>query len=389
MSGLQASGSEPVVILGSGLAGYTLAREFRKLDSATPLVIVSRDHGGFYSKPMLSNALAQGKSAEALLNADTTKMAAQLDARILPNTQAIGIKADACTLITDQCELHYRDLVLAVGADPFRLTFEGDGAEQVLSVNDLDDYAHFRSKLAGTQRVLIIGAGLIGCEFANDLFATGHQVMLVDLAEQALGRLGPAELARQLQARFAENAVEWHLGTSVQRIDKADSCLRVQLADGSMIEADIILSAIGLRPRLQLAQAAGLAVGRGIQVDRQLRSSDPHIFALGDCAEVDGLSLPFVMPIMQAARALAKTLAGEATDVRYPAMPVVVKTPAYPVVVAPPAAGSKGTWAVTTDAAGVQALFRNAAGDLLGFALSGAAVADKQALTKQLPPVLA
>ena len=110
------------------------------------------------------------------------------------------------------------------------------------------------------------------------------------------------------------------------------------LSDHRVLSVDAVLSSVGLRPRTGLAERAGIAVKRGIVVDRYLATNAPDVYALGDCAEVEGLVLPFVMPIMHAARALAKTLCGEPTRLTYPAMPIVVKTTAYPVVVAPPAA---------------------------------------------------
>lgn len=389
MTGGADEAARPVVIVGSGLAGYTVAREFRKLDTATPLVIVTRDRGDFYSKPMLSNALAQGKGAAQLVNADRAGMASQLNAAIHADTVVTAIDPAAPKLTTSQGDIAYRDLVLAVGADPIRLPIEGDGAADVLSINDLTDYAVFRARLEGRRSVLIIGAGLIGCEFANDLFGQGYAVTLVDLADQPLGRLVTPGLGTALRTAFAAAGVDWRLGRSVQRIDRAGSGFRITLSDGEGLTADLVLSAIGLRPRLELAQGAGLATGRGIRVDRRLQTGMTHVYALGDCAEVEGLVLPFVMPIMHAARALAKTLAGQPTAVRYPAMPVVVKTPAYPVVVAPPAPGATGAWTETVTAGGVRALFHGPGGEPLGFALGGGAVAEKQALTPQLPPVLA
>ena len=149
-----------------------------------------------------------------------------------------------------------------------------------------------------------------------------------------------------------------------------------------------MLSAIGLRPRVDLARAAGLTVNRGIVTDAVLQSSAKDVYALGDCAEIAGFNLPFVMPIMQAARALAKTLQGTATPVSYPAMPVVVKTPACPTVVCPPPPGVEGQWEESVTADGVRALFHDSAGTLRGFALVGAATKDKQALTKNIPPLL-
>jgi rubredoxin-NAD+ reductase len=192
-----------------------------------------------------------------------------------------------------------------------------------------------------------------------------------------------------MAAKLGAAGIHLRLGTTASAVERADARLRVKLADGSTIDTDAVLSAIGLRPRTQLAQAAGLAVNRGIVVDRQLRASTPGVFALGDCAEVEGQVLPFVMPLMNAARALAKTLAGEPTDVRYPAMPVVVKTPAAPLTVSPPAAAAAGSWRFDEGADGsLEATFVDASGNLLGFALLGGAPATRQALTRRLPAVL-
>jgi len=155
-----------------------------------------------------------------------------------------------------------------------------------------------------------------------------------------------------------------------------------------VLETDAVLSAIGLRPRIDLARRAGLTVNRGIVTDRFLGTSAADVYALGDCAEVEGQVLPFVAPIMHAARALACTLTGTPTAVVYPAMPVVVKTPAMPVVVAPPAS-AEGAWELEIAEDGVDARFVNSAGALAGFALVGTSTNRKQALARQLPPMLA
>lgn len=381
---------EPVVIVGTGLAGYTVAREFRKLDQDTPLVLVSADDGGFYSKPMLSNALAQGKSADDLLTAPAAQMAAQLRADVRANTRVMALDAAQKRLVLDSGALAYSRLVLAVGADPIRLPLSGDAANQVLSVNDRADYARFRAQIAGKRRVALLGGGLIGCEFANDLVASGYAVSVIDIALHPLGRLVPAEVGHSLRDKLAGVGVDWHLGVSAVAVDRsADQC-RITLSDTAEVFADVVLSAVGLRPRVELAAAAGLTVNRGVVTDRLLATSAAGVFALGDCAEVDGLVLPFVMPLMHGARALAQTLTGKPVAVGYPAMPVVVKTPACPLVIAPPPVKAEGGWVSEATADGVRALFRTSGGALLGFALAGsAAVADKQALSRQLPPTLA
>ncbi len=388
--------SDAVVIVGAGLAGYNLARELRKADAAVPIVVVSQDGAGFYSKPMLSNALASGKTAATLVMKSAEKMAEELRARVLPRTRVTQVDASAQGLTLDSGEvLRFRDLVLAVGADPVRLPLQGDGADAVLSVNDLDDFARFAQALetgaAGqpAQRVVILGGGLIGCEFANDLLARGVQPTVVDVADRVLARLLPAEASDRLQAQLQAAGTQFKLGAGVLAVRRVDRGLSVDLADGSILTADLVVSAVGLKPRTELAAMAGAALERGVQVNRLLSTSVPHVHALGDCAEVEGQWLPYVMPLMQQARALAATLAGTPTPVSYPVMPVVVKTPAWPTVVCPPPADAVGQWEVTASDEALEARFVSASsaeqvGSLLGFALQGKAVSQRQAWVAQV-----
>jgi len=378
----------PILIIGTGLAGYTVAREFRKLDTTTPLQIISNDDGSFYSKPVLSNALAQKKSPEQIALSSAADMARQLHATINPHAQVTALDTATRVVTADGEAFPYSRLVLAVGAEPIRLPLAGDAAADVLSVNNLADYAHFRRTLDDRRRVAILGAGLIGCEFANDLRSIGIEVDVIDLAPQPLGRLLPAQAGAWFRAALEQAGVHFHLGTSVQAVTRVPAGVRVTLATGAELEADVVLSAIGLRPQTALAKSAGIQVNRGIVTDGFLQTSAADVYALGDCAEVAGHNLPFVMPIMQAGRALAKTLSGTPTAVHYPVMPVLVKTPACPTVVAPPPPGVAGVWeeAVTID--GVRALYHDADGRLRGFALLGAATRDKQALAKDIPPLL-
>jgi rubredoxin-NAD+ reductase len=377
--------SAPVVILGSGLAGITVAREFRKLDAETPVVIVTADDGAFYSKPMLSNALAAGKTPAQLAMTQREALAAQLKADVRAHTRVMAIRPADKVVETDAGPIGYARLVLAVGAQPIRLPLAGGGAADVLSINSLADYAVFRQQLEGRRSVAILGAGLIGCEFANDLRAAGVEAQVFDVAPQPLGRLLPARTAGFFRQRLEAAGVVFHLATNVRQVERIGAAYRLTDEMGREFQADLVLSAVGLKPDTALAKAAGLTVNRGIVVDSRLATSNADIYAVGDSAEVGGLTLPFVMPIMQQARALARTLAGTATDVSYPAMPVVVKTPACPTVVCPPPVGAAGQWREETAADGIRALFEDATGTVLGFALVGTASADKQALTARMP----
>ena len=390
--------SDAVVIIGSGLAGYNVARELRKLDANVPLVVISRDHAGFYSKPMLSNALASKKTPATLVMKDAAKMAGEVNARVIGGAQVSRIDAQAQAVHLSNGEVvAYRDLVLALGADPIRLPLQGDAADTVLSVNDLEDFAKFSEALdSGVQggpvkRVAILGAGLIGCEFANDLLARDIAPTVLDLAERVLPRLLPPEASARLQDKLQAAGAQFRFGVGATAVDRVDGALRLTLSDGSTLDTDLLLSAIGLRPRTQLAVEAGAQVGRGITVNRHLATTVPHIYAVGDCAEVDGQLLPYVLPIMQQARALAATLSGTPTAVAYPAMPVAVKTPAWPTVVCPPPAGAAGQWVIVATDEALEARF-TAEGNpeqLLGFALQGKATTQRQAMAALVPAVLA
>jgi rubredoxin-NAD+ reductase len=380
---------KPIVIIGSGLAGYSVIREFRKFDVEAPVLILSADHGGFYTKPMLSNALATGKTPAALLNSSAEHMADQMKATIRPYSRVISIDPSNKNLVLQDGEkLNYDQLVLALGADQIRLPLEGDGTEKILSVNDLDDYHRFRDALEIKKEIAIIGAGLIGCEFANDLAVAGYHVRVIDISAQPLGRLLPQAGGIFLQRRLEAAGVVLHMDTTTQRVEKSGEKLQLTFTNGETIKADILLTAVGLVPRIALAKTAGIKINRGIVVNQSLQTSYEDVYALGDCAEVDGRVLPFVMPIMHAARALAATLANKPTRARYPAMPVLVKTPACPTVVSPPNPGAKGEWQVEETQDSVKALFQNVENKLLGYALLGVATKEKNVLAKQLPPVM-
>src|SRR5690606_32551675 len=209
----------PVVIVGTGLAGYGLAREFRKLDTQTPLLLISADDGRSYSKPMLSTAFAKGQDADALVMAEAGAMAEQLNAEIRTHSRVTAIDAQTRRLWLGNETIDYRDLVLALGAECVRVPVDGDATERILSINDLEDSARFRAALAGRQRVLILGAGLIGCEFANDLRLGGFEVDLVGLAEQPMPDLLPAQLGDALSDALRELGVNLYLGRTLASLN--------------------------------------------------------------------------------------------------------------------------------------------------------------------------
>ncbi|WP_445660254.1 NAD(P)/FAD-dependent oxidoreductase [Acinetobacter sp. F16] len=386
----------PIVIIGSGMAGYTAAREFRKLNPEHKLVMICADDAVNYAKPTLSNALAGKKAPEQIALGDASKMSDQLKMRIEAQTWVKEIQAEQHQLVLEkngqQSTQPYSKLVLAVGANPVRLAIAGDGSDDIHVVNNLDHYKAFRKNLAQHQdkRVVILGAGLIGCEFANDLQNTEHQVTVIDLALQPLGRLIPDYVAASFQEKLEAIGIHFVLGTTVEKVNKVENGdYQITLANGQSVVADVVLSAIGLQPNLELAKAANIHCSRGILTNGHLETNQADIYAIGDCAEVNGLLLPYVMPIMQQARALAKTLNGEQTHVHYPAMPVAVKTPAAPLTVLPAPVGVDVTWETEELEDGMIAKAVDSQNTLRGFVLLGATAAKQRlSLTKLVPDLI-
>ena len=357
MSALSSSMS-PIVIIGSGLAGWTTVREFRKLDKTTPIVMFTADNGDFYAKPSLSNALSDQRSPAQLVTTPAVKMAETQNLTLHAHTPVRSIDTTAKTVTTDAGVTAYSRLVLATGAQQIKLPLQGNALAEVLSVNSLADFAVFHDRLLGAavdapkKHVLIMGAGLIGCEFANDLAATGHTVSVVDLSPRPLAAMLPADASEQLQRALSGLGVQWHFGTSVQSIDREGAALQVTLANGAKVQADLVLSAVGLRADTALAQAAGIACERGVLADELLQTNVADVYSVGDgtaYASAQGRTLPYVMPIMQAARTLAGVLAGQPKPLVFPLMPVGIKTPIYPLVVALPAPGTPGAWVLAEE----------------------------------------
>ncbi|TFH68599.1 rubredoxin--NAD(+) reductase [Gammaproteobacteria bacterium LSUCC0057] len=379
----------PIVIVGSGLAGYTLLKELRQAGSVAPVVVITADDGGFYSKPMLSAALGQGKQPGQLMTASAAEMAAKFSAQLKIYTRVTAIDAQAKTVSCDDGDsFHYSELVLATGARCIEPPLQGSGSGRVYAVNNLQDYLRFRTSLTGVRKVLVVGGGLIGCEYANDLTKAGYQVELVEAAPRLLANLLPAEGSAALLSAMQAAGVQCHFDTVAERIDQHGSGVVAQLGNGSRVEADIVLSAVGVRPDLSLAQAAGLATERGIVTNRSLQTSAEHIYALGDCAEVDGQLLFYIAPLNDAAKALAATLCGRPAQVCYGVMPVVIKTPLCPISLVVPPRDIDGSWVVEGSGENIAARYLDASGVQWGFALTGTATSQRAACAAANQPLM-
>lgn len=322
-----------VVIVGGGSAGWQAAQALRALDADLPITLVTACCGDLYDKPLLSVAMARGLAPEALVKESGADAARRLAVRLMPGTHAIRIDAAGRRLRTTHGTLRYAHLILAHGARaalppalPPALCWR---------VNNLDAYRRLRAALgASPQDVLIVGAGLIGSELANDLALGGHRITLLDVQPAPLARW-PAECAGdRLMAAWAPLPIRFFGNTSVLAVARTPAGrYLVETSCGRRFEADQIVAASGLQTPSRLAQSAGLSWRDGIAVDgATLRTSDRHIHALGDCITVDGQASRFVEPIGRQARAVAADILG-APPMPYDhrTAPIRVKTSSQPL----------------------------------------------------------
>ena len=326
-------GTPGVLIVGAGRAGWQMAEALRALDAQLPNTLVSACAGDVYDKPLLSVAMARGLPAEALVKERGADAARRLGVRLLADTHAIHINRAQRQLRTTRGTLRYGELILAHGAQAALPA--GLPAALCWRINHLGAYQKLRAALGDAPKdVLIIGAGLIGSELANDLALGGHRITLLDVQAAPLARWPEEQAGGPLLAAWQGLPIRFLGCATVNAVVRdAQGRYRVDTACGQQIEADQVIVCSGLQTPPRLARSAGLAWQGGIAVDAAtLRTSDPHIHALGDCISVNGQVSRFIEPIARQARTIAAAIAGgEAVPYEHRAAPVRVKTSSQPL----------------------------------------------------------
>lgn len=377
----------PIIVIGTGLAGISVAKEFRKLDAQTPLILITQDDGHFYSKPLLSTALHQKKSPSDLVITAKEILEQQLNATIMTFANVTQIDTHSQTLSVQTltaCEtLHYQKLVFAKGAKPKPLPIV-ETLSSHYRINSLMDYAKFKAAQHDWQQLAIIGSGLVGTEFAHDLTISALALHVITPDPYPLYGLVPEIVGQALQKTLSDKGITFHTKTLVTQAIMHDARCQLTLSSQTTLNVDGVLIAIGLSPQVTLAKAAGFAVNQGIIVNEFLECSIPNHYALGDCAEIGGQCRQFIAPIMSCARALAQTLCHNPTKAVLPSLPISLKVDCYPIIVAPPAKDACGTWHFENQNNDYQGLFYGNDGLLQGYVLSGSYLAKRQEVQSAL-----
>lgn len=353
-----ARGSAGVCVVGAGRAGWAVVQSLREQGCTAPITVISACSGDVYDKPQLSVAVARGIAPTALVRESAATAAARLGVRLLPGTCAVAIDPNARRLRTTRGTLRYQHLVLAQGAEPQLPAVLPPAL--VWRVNDLTAYRALRVVLAtGPQRLVLVGAGLVGCELANDLALAGHSITLLDMQTRPLAAQVPPEASGRLLQAWQTLPITFLGGVQVagvRRSDSPDTGLCVDLRDGRTLPADQVLAATGLRTSGRLAASAGIAydsAAGGLVVGLATgQTGVPGIYALGDCAAPGGQASRFIEPIARQARAIAAHILEQAPTAA-PAAPTLappvlrVKTSALTITLTGLAAPG-GTWRTET-----------------------------------------
>lgn len=267
-----------MVIIGAGECGTRAALTLREAGYAGAVTLIGAEPHAPYERPPLSkDAITAEAPAPKAIGGSARLAEAGIDFR--PSCEALGIDRTARRVLLDGETIPYERLLLATGARPRHLPLPGAEGPTLVTLRTLDDVVRIRAGLGPGRRLAVIGGGFIGLELAASARKLDTQVAVIEALPRLLTRGVPAEIAEVLYQRHIAEGVTFHFGARISGITDAG----VVLADGTVVRAHLVVVGIGAVPNMELAVAAGLAIDNGIAVDATLATSDPDIFAAGDC----------------------------------------------------------------------------------------------------------
>ena len=309
--------SEPLVIIGNGMAAARLVDELAKRSLGRyAIAVVGEEPRLAYNRVLLSSVLA-GEVPASDIELKPAQWWRARGVTLRYGCAAVSVDAAARTVtLADGNQLGFRKLVFATGSQPIKPPIPGMQRAGVYTFRDISDVETITAAAAGARRVVVIGGGLLGLEAAYGLAKAGAAVTLIHLMDRLMERQLDGRAAAMLKQAVEAKGIRVVLEAQTLGIGGTDRVEHVMLKDGRVIAADAVVVAIGIKPRSELAQSAGLKTGRGIIVDDAMETSARGIHAIGECAEHDGVCYGLVEPAYEQARVLADGLSGQAARYR-------------------------------------------------------------------------
>jgi 3-phenylpropionate/trans-cinnamate dioxygenase ferredoxin reductase component len=278
---------QTMVIVGASLAGARAAQTLRDEGFSGPVILIGEEDETPYERPPLSKDYLMGKHGREKLYVQPREWYGEHDVDLRLGTRVTELDPAAHEIVLSGGErIGYSRLLLATGSSPRRLPLPGADLGGVLYLRNVGDSDLMKDAFANAERVAVIGAGWIGLETAAAARLAGAEVTVLEMADLPLLRVLGREVAEVFARLHEQNGVDLRFGVQVAEITPSSqgSAGGVRLADGTQIDADVVIVGIGITPNVQLASAAGLTVDNGVVADERLRTSDPHVFAAGDVA---------------------------------------------------------------------------------------------------------
>ncbi len=303
--------SEPLVIIGNGMAAAKLCEELsQRALGRYAIAVVGKEPRLAYNRVLLSSVLA-GEVAAGDLTFKPAEWWRNHGVTLCYGRAATTVDTDARTVtLEDDTTLSFGKLVFATGSRAVRLPIAGADLPGVLTFRDLADTESLVAAARRGSRAVVIGGGLLGIEAAYGLGKAGVAVTLIHLMDRLMERQLDARAAAMLKRAVEAKGITVELEAATARLTGRDCVQAVELTDGRVLPADTVVIAVGIAPNTEIARSAKLAVNRGIVVDDRLSTSDPNIFAIGECAEHRGVCYGLVEPANDQARVLAERFAG-------------------------------------------------------------------------------
>jgi nitrite reductase (NADH) large subunit len=304
--------SEPLVVIGNGMAAARLVDELTtQALGRYAIAVVGEEPRLAYNRVLLSSVLAQEVTRSEIelkpqrwwTDRGVTLIYGNAAAAVDPDIRRVRLASGAT--------LPYGKLVLATGSRPIRLPVPGMELPGVLTFRDLGDVAAIQKAATKSTRAVVIGGGLLGLEAAYGLARAGAQVSVVHLMDRLMERQLDARAAALLKRAVETRGIAVHLNAETARIRGGTRVDGLELKDGRVLEADLVVMAVGIRAHVDLARTADLDIGRGVIVDDGLQTNRADIFAIGECAEHRGICYGLVEPAYAQAHVLARRLSGD------------------------------------------------------------------------------